>query len=69
MKRLALLTIQFYRLALAPFTMSSCRYYPTCSYYGEEAIMRHGFLKGGWVTLRRLARCRPLGGRGYDPVP
>jgi len=48
--------------------MASCRLYPTCSHYGEEAIERFGTLKGGWLTLKRLARCRPLGGRGYDPV-
>ncbi len=69
MKKIALLGIRLYRAALSPFTMSSCRYYPSCSHYGEEAIEKHGTVKGGWLTLRRLARCRPFGGQGYDPVP
>jgi hypothetical protein len=49
--------------------MSSCRYYPTCSHYGEEAIEKHGALKGAWLTLRRLVRCQPWGSSGFDPVP
>jgi hypothetical protein len=48
---------------------SGCRFYPSCSEYAAEALTAHGALKGTWLTLRRLSRCRPFGGRGYDPVP
>ena len=58
-----------YRVFISPLTMSSCRYYPTCSHYGEEAIQKHGALRGTWLTVRRLARCQPWGGSGFDPVP
>ena len=48
---------------------SPCRFFPSCSNYGYEAIMSHGARRGGWLTLRRLLRCRPLGPSGFDPVP
>lgn len=48
---------------------SPCRFFPTCSEFGYEAIEHHGALRGGWLTLRRLLRCRPFGPSGYDPVP
>lgn len=47
----------------------SCRYTPTCSDYGIQAIKKYGALKGGWLTVKRLSRCHPLSGSGYDPVP
>jgi len=47
----------------------SCRYTPTCSQYGIEAIKKYGPLKGGWLTVKRIARCNPWGGHGHDPVP
>ena len=69
MKRLALLAIRFYQQALSRYVVGICRYEPTCSHYSYESITRHGIVKGGWLTLKRLARCAPWGGRGYDPVP
>ena len=60
--------IRFYQRAISPGIGQVCRYEPTCSHYMHEAIERHGLLKGGWLGLRRLSRCRPYGGRGYDPV-
>ena len=69
MTALALSVIRLYRVALSPLLMSSCRYWPTCSHYGEEAIKRHGAVKGGWLAVKRLSRCHPLGRSGYDPVP
>ncbi|MCL0102213.1 membrane protein insertion efficiency factor YidD [Dehalococcoidia bacterium] len=68
MKTLAIRAIVFYRAAISPFLMSGCRYSPTCSHYGEEAISRHGLLRGIWLTAKRLARCHPFGDSGYDPV-
>ena len=64
-----LAAVKFYQLCISPFTPPSCRFTPTCSQYAVEALRRHGPLKGGWLTLRRLARCHPWGGSGYDPVP
>jgi putative membrane protein insertion efficiency factor len=61
--------IRFYQRAISPGLGPLCRYEPTCSHYACEAIERHGLLKGGWLGLKRLSRCRPYGGRGYDPVP
>ena len=48
---------------------SPCRYWPTCSEYGVEAVTRHGAVRGGWLTARRIGRCHPWGGHGVDPVP
>lgn len=61
--------ITFYRGAISPLTPSSCRFYPTCSEYGLEAIRRFGFFKGLMLTVKRILRCRPGGPYGYDPVP
>ncbi len=57
------------RHCISPFTPPSCRFTPTCSQYAVEALRRHGPLRGSWLTLRRLSRCHPWGGSGYDPVP
>jgi putative membrane protein insertion efficiency factor len=61
--------IRFYRAAISPLTPPACRFSPTCSRYALEAIERYGVGKGAWLTLRRILRCHPLGGKGYDPVP
>ena len=67
--RAALGLIGFYRRGISPLLPPACRFTPTCSAYGEEAIRKYGIGKGGWLTLRRLARCHPFGGHGHDPVP
>ncbi len=69
MKRAVIVAIKVYQRAISPFLASSCRFYPTCSHYSQEAVDKHGVLKGVWLGIRRLGRCRPLGGEGYDPVP
>lgn len=61
--------VHIYRWTLSPFVGRNCRFEPTCSNYALEALSRHGAIRGGWLTLRRLARCHPWGGWGYDPVP
>ena len=58
-----------YRLALRPLLPANCRYTPGCSDYAVEALKRHGALRGGWLAARRVCRCHPWGGFGYDPVP
>ncbi len=67
-RRMAIGLIRVYQFAASPFP-SPCRYSPSCSTYAAEALGRHGVLRGGWLALRRIARCHPFGGRGYDPVP
>lgn len=61
--------VRFYQYCISPLTPPSCRYTPTCSQYAVEALKKYGPLKGGWLTLKRLSRCHPWGGSGYDPVP
>ena len=63
------LLVQFYRHCISPFTPPSCRFTPTCSQYALEALRKYGPIKGSWLTVKRLARCHPWGGHGYDPVP
>ena len=69
MKRLVLAAIRTYQTRISAGTPPSCRYLPTCSRYGYEAVHRHGLTKGSWLTLRRLLRCHPFAAGGYDPVP
>ena len=63
------LLIRLYQAFLGPFLGGHCRFHPTCSEYAIEAYRRHGPIRGTWLTLRRLGRCHPFGGHGYDPVP
>ncbi|MBO7222813.1 MAG: membrane protein insertion efficiency factor YidD [Kiritimatiellae bacterium] len=69
MKWLAILLIRMYKVVLSPLLGANCRFYPTCSTYGIEALEKYGFIKGTWLIIRRLLRCRPFGPNGYDPVP
>ena len=69
MRRLLMAIVRFYRTAISPLTPPSCRYDPTCSAYALEALERHGALRGSWLAFRRILRCHPWGGSGYDPVP
>jgi uncharacterized protein len=61
--------IRTYQWVLSPLLPKSCRFLPTCSDYAVEALQRHGIARGGWLVARRLSRCHPWGGSGYDPVP
>ncbi len=70
MIRAALLfLVRAYRRFVAPALPVACRFYPSCSAYAEGALVRHGALKGTWLTARRLARCHPFHPGGIDPVP
>ncbi len=64
-----LIPIYFYRKVISPMTPPSCRFTPTCSQYAVEALKKHGPGKGLWLTLKRISKCHPWGGSGYDPVP
>lgn len=68
-KKLFIAIIQFYRKYISPAKPPSCRFHPTCSSYGLEAIERFGALKGGYLTIKRLLKCHPLHPGGFDPVP
>lgn len=63
------LLIRAYQVTLGPLMGGHCRFTPTCSHYGIEAYRTHGVVRGTWLTARRLLRCHPFGGSGYDPVP
>jgi putative membrane protein insertion efficiency factor len=65
----ALLLVRAYQLVLSPFAGGACRFEPSCSAYALEAIATHGAGRGGWLALRRVARCHPLARPGFDPVP
>lgn len=64
-----LIPIYFYRTCISPLTPPSCRFTPTCSQYALEAIRKHGPIRGLYLAVRRILRCHPWGGSGYDPVP
>ena len=62
-------TLRGYKLLISPLIGPRCRHLPTCSEYAEEALRKHGFIKGGWLSIKRVGRCHPWGSSGYDPVP
>lgn len=67
--RLILIAIRGYRLTLSSLLGRQCRFAPTCSEYAADAVREHGALRGSWLGLKRIGRCHPWGGSGYDPVP
>ena len=69
MKYLLLKFVRLYQVAISPMLPPRCRYTPTCSQYAVEALQKHGAYKGSMLALRRICRCHPFGGSGYDPVP
>jgi len=69
LKKMALLLVRFYQVAIRPLLPNACRYTPSCSEYTTEAVQKYGAFKGLWLGLKRILRCHPWGGHGYDPVP
>ncbi|MDO9203901.1 membrane protein insertion efficiency factor YidD [Methylotenera sp.] len=69
MARILMLLIKAYQVLLSPFLGQQCRFYPTCSQYGLEAISKHGAIVGSYYTIRRLLRCHPWHAGGHDPIP
>lgn len=67
--KILLALIRFYQTCISPLTPPSCRFTPTCSQYAVEAIRKYGPFKGSWLAFKRILRCNPWGGSGYDPVP
>jgi putative membrane protein insertion efficiency factor len=68
-QRVALSLLTGYRTMISPWLPPSCRFHPSCSRYGMEAIDQYGVLRGGWLTARRICRCHPFSRGGFDPVP
>jgi uncharacterized protein len=69
MKYVLMALIRLYQMTISRMLPPSCRFYPSCSHYGYDAIRKHGAIRGSWLTLKRLARCQPFNPGGYDPVP
>lgn len=67
--RILIIPIRFYQMAISPLMPPSCRFTPTCSEYARQALIKHGPVKGLYLAVRRILRCHPWGGSGYDPVP
>lgn len=68
-QRLVIGAIRVYQIALSPYFGQQCRFTPTCSEYGKQAVAKHGAIKGTWLTIRRVGRCHPWHPGGHDPVP
>ena len=68
-RNLLILLLKAYRKVISPLYGQVCRFFPSCSAYALEAVTVHGAVKGSWLAVRRLGRCHPWGGRGWDPVP
>lgn len=66
---LLVLPIKFYKMCISPMLPAACRFQPTCSEYALQAIKKHGPFRGTWLAIKRICRCHPWGGSGYDPVP
>ena len=69
MKHVVIFLIKVYQRTLSRVLPPSCRFYPSCSEYGVQALQKYGIFKGGWLTVKRVARCHPFNPGGYDPVP
>ncbi len=69
MKAIALGAIRFYQATISRLLPPTCRFYPSCSHYGYEAVARYGVIRGGWLAAKRIVRCNPFNRGGYDPVP
>ena len=69
MGRFFIWLISIYQRLISPLVGPCCRFHPTCSEYAKEALESHGLMMGVWLTLKRLSKCHPLGGSGFDPVP
>jgi putative membrane protein insertion efficiency factor len=67
--KLVILIFTFYQRVISPILPNACRYHPTCSAYGIEAVKKYGAIKGSWLAIKRIGRCHPWGGHGIDPVP
>ncbi|MBS1651776.1 MAG: membrane protein insertion efficiency factor YidD [Bacteroidetes bacterium] len=69
MKKIAILFVKFYKASIRPLLPNVCRFTPSCSDYAIEALQKYGFLKGGFLSLKRIVRCNPFCKHGHDPVP
>lgn len=69
LRRVLISCVRGYQLMISPHLPPSCRYYPTCSHYAIEALQKYGAWRGGWMAVRRIARCHPFHAGGFDPVP
>jgi putative membrane protein insertion efficiency factor len=69
MKKILISLVKFYQMCLSPFFVSRCRYTPTCSMYTIECLEKYGILKGFWLGIKRISKCRPGSQGGFDPIP